>query len=90
MQGVSFRHVAARFGLSSTALCRHKHKCLAGRLEKAFEDRAAEENAQILELLERVMEAIGKALDAEKRPGDPDWRIRLKAVDITLKLFDVL
>ena len=76
--GAPYRSVAKRFGLSESAVYRHKTEHLPAHLLKA---REAEEVAQADDLLEQVRHLQGRALEIlERAEKSGDLRTALAAI----------
>jgi len=76
--GAPYRSVAKRFGLSESAVYRHKTEHLSAHLSKA---REAEEVAQADDLLDQVRDLQGRALDILGRAEKAgDLRTALAAI----------
>ncbi len=69
-----FRNLAKRYGLSSTALYRHREAHLSARLAKAYEAEAGTLLDQVSALQERAMSILAKA------EADRDLRAALAAI----------
>ena len=78
LAGVSFRNIAKRYGVSITALHRHKSEHLSEHLAKAHE---AEQVAQADDLLAQVRELQAKALAIlGKAEAAGDLKVALSAI----------
>ena len=77
--GEAFRHVAARFGLSTGALQRHRAAHLPPALARAREAEEALRAETLLERLRALNRETADVLRQARRAGDHDLRLRALA-----------
>lgn len=88
LRNTPLRDVAQRFGLSATALCRHRQKHLPEELAYAEEAKTVARASTLLEQVQQLRDRALRLLDRAERAGD--LKTAVQAVRATREVLTLL